>query len=591
MPEESLEPLRDAWQAQWPRALALWSRYTRLRDPDYLLSEGDHQGRNMGSFAQIGLNDHRITVSLLQVRNLGLDDFALEILAHEIGHHVYTPGNLTDNAFALSRSRRALPGLEPQAPMVLNLYEDLLINDRLVRFHGLRIAEVYQQLSRGNHGPPSKVWSLYTRAYELLWGLDPQSLGGAPLKSPEEGDAQLIARLVRVYGRDWMDGVAGFSALLYPYLKEDQSPSIPRLLDAVHAGADGGVPQGLTSDDGAPVVHPARDPRVVGSNPQESQDSSPQDSDDPGRTTSAGQQEGQCRQPFQYGQLLQALGLKLSELDIVRAYYRELALPHLIPFPTREAPESQEPLMEGLDPWDIGSPLEEVDWLQSVLTSPRIFPGLTTVARSWGKMSGKQRNPEPLDLDIYVDCSGSMPNPRVALSYIALAGAVVMLSALRAGARVQATLWSGAGQFDTTGGFIRDEARLFAVLAGYLGGATAFPNHVLRDTYQGRKEHDRPVHILHLSDEGIDTMASPDEKGNPGMTLSAMALEKARGGGSMVLNMHPTYLQRPFFVEAQQQGWKIFPVSDLAAMVAFAREFARLKYAKAPPRASRKGAL
>ena len=40
-----------------------------------------------------------------------------------------------------------------------------------------------------------------------------------------------------------------------------------------------------------------------------------------------------------------------------------------------------------------------------------------------------------------------------AISYLALAGTILALSALRAGARVQATLWSGAGQFETTAGF------------------------------------------------------------------------------------------------------------------------------------------
>ena len=57
------------------------------------------------------------------------------------------------------------------------------------------------------------------------------------------------------------------------------------------------------------------------------------------------------------------------------------------------------------------------------------------------------------------------------------------LSALRAGARVQATLWSGAQQFETSGGFIRDEHRILEILTGYIGGSTAFPIHVLRETF------------------------------------------------------------------------------------------------------------
>jgi hypothetical protein len=529
----------------------------------------------------IRLSDHAVVISLLQVQKLKLQDFALEILAHEIGHHVYAPGNLLDNAIALARVRRGLPGMEEHASMVLNLYEDLLINDRLVRFHGLRIAEVYQALAgaSGDSGA-DPLWSLYMRTYELLWGLGPQSLGGAKLAAAAEGDAQLAARLVRVYGKDWIDGAGGFASLVYPYLEQAQAGSFQSLLDATKAGQGSSAPPGLTGEDRAPIRHPSRDPRVVGSAPAGDDESG----DRTTRASSAsgsqlGGQAGQCREPLEYGQILKALGMDLSDHDAAVVYYRERALPHLIPFPTKEAPESSEPLMEGLEPWDIGSPLEEVDWLQSVLLSPRIFPGQTTVQRAWGKMSGKQTRPEPIDLDLYVDCSGSIPNPQRATSYLTLAGAIVVLSALRAGSRVQATLWSGAGQFDTTRGFVRDEKVLLRVLTGYLGGGTAFPNAILRDTYQDRAERQRPVHILILSDEGIDTMEFADERGTSGMAISRMALEKARGGGTMVLNLYsPDFLKRPFFVASQQLGWQIFRVNDWESLVGFARDFARRKY-------------
>ena len=32
--------------------------------------------------------------------------------------------------------------------------------------------------------------------------------------------------------------------------------------------------------------------------------------------------------------------------------------------------------MEGLEAWEIGDPLEEIDWLQSVMQSPRPVPGV-----------------------------------------------------------------------------------------------------------------------------------------------------------------------------------------------------------------------
>src|SRR5439155_3455887 len=219
-----------------------------------------------------------------------------------------------------------------------------------------------------------------------------------------------------------------------------------------------------------------------------------------------GPSHGQAREPFQFGDILRAAGMDISEHDSAVRYYRERARPYLIPFPSRKVPESTDPLPEGLEPWDIGQALDAADWLQSVLQSPRIVPGMTTVQRVWGTTEGREPKREPLDLDLYVDSSGSMPNPQHITSYPALAGAILCLSALRSGARVQATLWSGKNQFTSTDGFVRDHESVLRVLTGYFGGATAFPIHTLRETYARRKPSARAAHILVISDDGVSTM-------------------------------------------------------------------------------------
>ena len=73
----------------------------------------------------------------------------------------------------------------------------------------------------------------------------------------------------------------------------------------------------------------------------------------------------------------------------------------------------------------------------------------------------------PVDLDLYVDSSGSMPDPQLATSYLALAGAIVALSALRAGASVQATLWSGTGQVTVTNGIATFEVEFNSPYGAY----------------------------------------------------------------------------------------------------------------------------
>lgn len=206
-----LETLKDQWLAAWPAALEIWSKYVQLHEPLWCFTEEDEKREQLsGSFAMIRLVDHSIVISLKQVQEHKLDDFAAEVLAHEIGHHVYCPADLTDNARLLARIRYGLPTKEHFAPTVSNLYSDLLINDRLQRSAELDIAGVYQRLGSGSK---ERLWTLYMRIYELLWKLDKGSLATGKCDARLNQDAQLGARLIRSYAQDWLGGAGRFSTL------------------------------------------------------------------------------------------------------------------------------------------------------------------------------------------------------------------------------------------------------------------------------------------------------------------------------------------------------------------------------------------
>lgn len=572
-----LNALRERWQAQWPQALALWSKFTKLRDPLWCLTPAEAKREGLtGSFAMIRLDDQSVVVGLHLVEAQGLQDYGLEILAHEIGHHVYAPADLTDHGRTIARMRRALPTKEHLAGFISNLYTDLLINNRLQRGAGLRLDQIYRTIGGGAE---DSMWTLYMRIYEILWSLPRGSLARGDVDARLEGDAQLGSRLLRVYARDWLDGAGRFAALCLPYLLQDDGRDIQQILaswqDTAGAG-QGGSPAGLTEIEGSEIdgaLHPSLDPEL-----SDLGDLEGGGEEAPAPAPVQGGARGQYREPFEYGEILKAMGINLSSHEVAIRYYKERAAPYLIPFPARTLPESTEPLPEGLEPWDIGSPLEAADWTETALISPRVIPGVTTVQRVYGVTQGSLPEREPLDLDLYVDSSGSMPNPQQSVSYLTLAGAIVTLSALRAGARVQATLWSGARQFTTTDGFITDEARLLGILVGYFGGATAFPIHILRDTFQNRKPNDRPVHILHISDDGITTLFAADEKANSGWEIARMALEKARGGGTMALNLWNEVKNIPDLVKAAGQGWQIQRVTSWEDLIEFARWFSKMKY-------------
>ena len=117
LPSPSLLKLRVDWGAEWPAALALWSKFTRLSEPRWCFSDAEAAKEGLTeSFAMIRLTDQAVVINLAQIEAAHLERFGLEILAHEIGHHVYAPADLTDNARMIARMRWGLPTKEYLAP-------------------------------------------------------------------------------------------------------------------------------------------------------------------------------------------------------------------------------------------------------------------------------------------------------------------------------------------------------------------------------------------------------------------------------------------------------------------------------------------
>lgn len=603
--------LAELWCAAFPPALAAWSAYTRLKAPLLLETSKDAAKEGLtGSFAMIRLLDQTVVIDLQQVAELGIQDYAVEVLAHEIGHHVYAPASISDHTRSLARMLPALPTVTQHAPMIANLYTDLLINDRLMRSAGLRMPALMQAVVAGNtRGSASKLWILYLRIYELLWGMERGSLCGPdlPARPPPSDesssaqtasadtldvDARLAARLVRHYARHWLDGGARFAVLVLPYLMDDGQATerLQTLMDTKDAGL-GGQPEGLTGMDPEEMQRPTHPASDDGMNAQSEEQQAAAAAARDRAQSAAKQGSGQARDPFQYGELLRLAGIKLDQQQAAMRYYAERARPYLVPFPSLPTHQSEDPLPEGLDPWDAGDPIDRIDWRESLVLCPVPIPGLTTVQRRYGTQPGVEPARVPLDLDLYVDSSGSMPDPRSQLSWPALAGAVICLSALRAGASVQVTLWASRREVTTSKGFVRCADDCLRVLTGYYGGGTQFPLPTLRDTHAARVKLKKPTHILVVLDDGASSMFdSPDERGTSGMEVCATALRQAAGGGTLALNIHPNWDKGSkktdwsksafgWLLRARnEQGWKISTVTTLADLLGFAREFSQRHY-------------
>lgn len=569
--QTEMEKLREQWRQKWPEALALWSKYTRLSEPRYCLSEQEEISESLvGSFAMIRLTDQGVVISLKQVLEFGLGDFPLEIMAHEIGHHVYCPADLGDQGRMLARIRRALPTKEALAPFISNLYSDLLINDRLQRNSSLQMSEVYRTLG---HKSQDRMWTFYMRIYEVLWGLGKGSLASGDIDKAIEADAFLAAKLIRSFAKDWLRGAGRFAAVCFRYLLPDDGKELQELLrgmwDMKEPG-DGGFPDGLAEVDLEEEEEGDDEFPIFGSNDSLGRPSSSSEEKKPKRRRSI----------IDYKSLVRSLGVKLDDRTLTKKYYRELALPYLVPFPMDFKSNSMEPMPEGLEPWDIGDSVADLDWLESQFRSPHLIPGYTTVQRNYGQSPGEEINRKPLDLYIGIDCSGSMPNPQQQLSYPVLAGTILALSALRVGAKIKLVLSGEPGTFHATDGFISDENEILQVLTGYLGTGTYFDIHRLRETFLAKDQRLKSSHIVVISDIDIFTALDKEDGGVSGWSVAKASAERAGGGATYVLHMPEDYYHNG--VERMRQDhWNVFPVLTQEDLVEFARKFSKTHYGTA----------
>ncbi|GCE77848.1 VWA domain-containing protein [Cellulomonas biazotea] len=565
----ALAEVEARWRSTWPAALGAWGRTTRVHAP-VLHTEPC----GMPSWAWYSVEDVEVHVDLTVVRERGIEDHALAVLAHEIGHHLLAPVDRASHVRIAARVRAGLVDMDHLVGLVANLWCDLLINDRLQRQAGVDRAALSAAV-----GPPRAddvLMLLVLRTDEILWGLPRGTLVGE--HPTPDAPAMLCARLVRAYARDPVAGAAGFASLVRTTVPDDQLRDEEARTGTVRLvacggpdGDDGSVPFGVATDPtlAAPVVHPSLDPRVVGAGAVEAAAGAP--------SSPAGAAAGSTLEPAALHAVLAALGSGSTRQDVAVAWYRENAARHLVPFPTRERPRPSDELIAGLEPWEVGDDLSSVDWAGTVTASPVVVPGMTTVRRAYLDDPEQDVETRPVDLDLYLDSSGSMPDPSRTRAPVALAGAVLALSALRAGARVQATTWSGPQQVAGTDGFTRDTDAVLRAIVAYFGGSTAFPRALLRRTHLGDPRtgapptRHGPAHIAVISDDGVTTMFGD---GYPPTTLDPTAhdaLEAAEGGGTLVLQVPPDWAAA---FEPKAAGYAVHAVRTDEDLLTFVRRMA-----------------
>ncbi|MBU1108761.1 MAG: hypothetical protein KKB51_18945 [Candidatus Riflebacteria bacterium] len=576
--------IRQVWADAWSEAVTLWNPYVTLREPTWCLSTPAAKTEGLvGSFAMIRLTDHRIVIDLESVSAYKVEDCALQILAHEIGHHVLIPANRYDNIGLFRRMRLALAGIENRVPFVANLYGDIIINDTLQRMHGLDMASVYQKIQQNaDIASPMHIW--YMRTYEYLWGLKRGMLSGKKQSPQIDADASLAASLIRSYARNWLDGAGRFAMLAYPYLIADEEydkarSELSRYLDAEKSGEGSEVSGGMAEIDES-ILDGIVDPRseAMGSGEEaenEAEDSKPVASDAKSLKGGTGPRQ-RYLEPGAYIDMMRQVDPSADENKLIIRYYRDIALPYLVPFPVEESSPLSELLPEGTDQWESGDPLEELDWFESTIISPVVIPGVTTRSRVYTVDTDTPSKPQPYNLYVGIDCSGSMHNPRHNFSWPICAGTIVSLSALRAGAKVMSCLSGEPGSFLETDGFVLSEKEVLTVLTSYLGTGYAYGIPRLETHHLVKVK--RKTHLMIVSDDDIFSMLQAvSPSGVPNYAVAEQALVRAGGGGTFVLHSRAQW-HNADVDRLEKMGWTVHYVTNEEEMLAFAHAFARKFY-------------
>ncbi len=524
------KPDDAAIAAAWASALGLWG--VHMHDP---VSATD--GKAHGAFAWFGFPP-TVHVDHGMLAQQGGADELETVFAHEIGHHVLAPATRIASLKIRHQMARALAASGSRdparhAPLLANVWSDLLVNTRIVAMQREATGETGRddigmvRLWRALRTPETSplMW-VYLRASETLWRLPAGTLcdaapprarvtGTASLASHgavgpgvesvedlarqlrtiarthPESDPDRLASVARTFAHDPVGGALAFGLIAAPYLVADD--------DERGGGAAAGSGGTGCADESGPATA-AEMSRVLGD--RRMWDPPPaSELDEASRAAVA----GEAGQGLQLADT-QALYSALATDVVTVAWYRAQALPYVRPWTRRSENVRSEDLPGPVDVWEAGDDLADLDWPATLRSSPVVVPGVTTRRRSWLE-DDAEPGERSITLDVYVDSSGSMRNPRAG-SPAVLAGAILVLSILKGGGRVRVTSFSGAGQVAGGETFVDDADAALRDLLHYFGGGTSFPLDLYRDRYAGLPAATTATerHVVVLSDDGLASM-------------------------------------------------------------------------------------
>ncbi len=440
-------------RAAWERACAAWKDVPSLSFPEELAADAP-------AIAYIDLKTRRIFFQPRFLQRHKVEHALPGLLAHELGHHLEHPHTLGVSADLLLAGQSLFTAF---SPLFLNLFFDLLINEKLGRDEELR-GHLQALYRAGQEGTPSPLFAFYLAIYDALWEtprlLSPQT------KAADREKAELFAQtffgLSSVY-----DQFTYFCAVFAPWIAqpphEVQAVVEHPLLGDLGAPAPEDFPADLTP---SPMARRAIERALAdGVIPAEY----------PGKQAPTAVLRDALSQASAAGMPgLQSGEARLALADRFYAAHVERVLDALVVPPL---PGVRDPVLPGpLEAADGADP-SEIDWL-GTLNQRGMLAAAAPLRRTWDADEEPGEAPGIPRLEIYLDTSGSMPNPQMGLNAMTLAAQVLATLAVRRGSKVRACVYSM--DHPRCSEWMQSERVARRFLFHYIGGGTQFPFEVAR---------------------------------------------------------------------------------------------------------------
>lgn len=537
-----IDEVRKEIERVWPAAQEHWSRFLLLSAPKDL-EDGDN-------VAMIDLARRQVFLNEKVIAEKGLVGSVEALLAHEVGHHVRYPGTLAVDA-RLRLLERALIPFEGYS--VVNPFTDLMINHRLGESLSEQLCAVYRSFSfhEDERWKRDPAFLFYLAIYEELWQRPTGDLIGA---QAEEGfaamfpgyraEVRVLAQDIFHLGSNLYAQFLYFLSVMLRYMKvpDGQDPTVTRRHDCGR-----GDP---TPDDWAAALRPSAAEEEAISRARE--------------RGWINEHEAAALDRMLEQRVAGLPGVQRGEADgvpeIMAAYYRQEAERFLFR-PPRQRMLGEAIVPTTLDEWRPGDEVASIDWLATFAERGAELGAAAPMRRDRvAEYEGHDVSLWQPRMEIYLDVSGSMPDPRRAMNAMTLAAQILCASTIRAGGWVRAILYSTASV--PYWEWCRSEVEMSRFLMHYVGGGTVFPFAQLERSVAecGREQ---PIRVV-ISDRDFDSNVA-SQKAHRQIVARAIAASP-----SFVLLLHASEQSKAY----RSMGATAIDVVALGDFPKMARELA-----------------